>query len=91
MGPGFIFTGLILIGAERIGNGRKDIKEKKLMDSLLIGAGQGLDAWGIRSGMTITTGLALGLERGFAADYAFVKHSGNIGRSISGCFGCGTG
>ena len=25
-----------------------------------------------RSGMTITTGLALGLERGFAADYAFL-------------------
>lgn len=42
LGPGFIFTGLVLIGAERIGNGRKDIKEMKLVDSLLIGAGQGL-------------------------------------------------
>jgi len=74
LGPGFIFTGLILIGAERIGNGRKDIKEMKLMDSLLIGAGQGLALMpGVsRSGMTITTGLALGLERGFAADYAFL-------------------
>ncbi|HPU22105.1 MAG TPA: undecaprenyl-diphosphate phosphatase [Thermoclostridium caenicola] len=74
LGPGFVFTGLILIGAEKIGNGRKDLENMKLVDSLLIGAGQGLALMpGVsRSGMTITTGLALGLDRGFAADYAFL-------------------
>jgi len=74
LGPGFAFTGLILIGAEKIGNGRKDLENMKLVDSLLIGAGQGLALMpGVsRSGMTITTGLALGLDRGFAADYAFL-------------------
>lgn len=74
LGPGFVFTGLFLIGAEKIGNGRKDLENMKLVDSLLIGAGQGLALMpGVsRSGMTITTGLALGLDRGFAADYAFL-------------------
>ncbi len=74
LGPGFIFTGLVLLGAERIGNGRKDIKEMKPTDALLIGTGQGLALLpGIsRSGTTISSGLALGLERGFAADYAFL-------------------
>jgi len=74
LGPGFIFTGLVLLGAERIGNGRKDIREMKLTDALLIGTGQGLALLpGIsRSGTTISSGLALGLERGFAADYAFL-------------------
>jgi len=74
LGPGFVFTGLVLIGAEKIGNGRKELEHMKLVDSLLIGAGQGLALMpGVsRSGMTITTGLALGLDRGFAADYAFL-------------------
>lgn len=74
LGPGFIFTGLILIGAEKIGNGRKGIKEMKASDTLLIGVGQGIAILPSisRSGMTISTGLALGLERGFAADYAFL-------------------
>lgn len=74
LGPGFVFTGLVLIGAGKIGNGRKNIQEMKLVDSLLIGAGQGIALMpGVsRSGMTISTGLALGLERGFAADYAFL-------------------
>lgn len=74
LGPGFVFTGLVLIGAEKIGNGRKELEHMKLADSLLIGAGQGLALMpGVsRSGMTITTGLALGLDRGFAADYAFL-------------------
>lgn len=74
LGPGFLFTGLVLLGAERIGTGRKELEEMKLTDSLLIGAAQGLALLpGVsRSGMTITSGLALGLERGFAADYAFL-------------------
>jgi undecaprenyl-diphosphatase len=74
LGPGFIFTGLVLIGAEKIGNGRKEIKEMKASDTLLIGVGQGIALLPSisRSGMTISTGLALGLERGFAADYAFL-------------------
>jgi len=74
LAPGFIFTGLVLLGAERIGNGRKDIERMKLTDALLIGTAQGIALMpGVsRSGMTITSGLALGLGRGFAADYAFL-------------------
>jgi len=74
LGPGFILTGLVLIGAEKIGTGKKDLDKMKISDSLLVGTGQGLALLpGVsRSGMTITAGLALGLERGFAADYAFL-------------------
>ena len=74
LGPGFIFTGLVLIVAEKIGSGRKGIKEMTPTDTLLIGVGQGIALLPSisRSGMTISTGLALGLERGFAADYAFL-------------------
>jgi undecaprenyl-diphosphatase len=74
LGPGFIFTGAVLIIAEKMGSGRKGLTEMKPMDSILIGVGQGVALLPSisRSGMTITTGLALGLERGFAADFAFL-------------------
>lgn len=74
LGPGFIFTGIALVLAERIGNGRKQIKELSVKDSLLIGTAQGIAILPSvsRSGMTITTGLALGLDRGFAADFSFL-------------------
>lgn len=74
LGPGFIFTGLILFVAEKVGNGRKGIKEMTPTDTLLVGVAQGMALLPSisRSGMTITTGLALGLERGFAADFAFL-------------------
>lgn len=74
LGPGFIFTGLAIVFAEKIGNGRKGLEELKTTDSLMIGAAQGIALLPSvsRSGMTITTSLALGLEKGFAADFSFL-------------------
>lgn len=74
LGPGFLFTGLALIISEKIAAGKKDLKELKTSDSLIIGLGQGVALLPSisRSGMTITTALALGLEKGFAADFAFL-------------------
>lgn len=74
LGPGFIFTGLALIFAEKMANGRKGLQELKTSDSLLIGAAQGIALMPAvsRSGMTITASLALGLEKGFAADFCFL-------------------
>lgn len=74
LGPGFIFTGLALIISERIATGKKGLKELKTSDSLIIGIGQAIAILPSvsRSGMTITTALALGLERGFAADFSFL-------------------
>lgn len=74
LGPGFIFTGLAIVVAEKIGNGRKGLTELKTTDSLMIGAAQGIALLPSvsRSGMTITTSLALGLEKGFAADFSFL-------------------
>ncbi|NLM74978.1 MAG: undecaprenyl-diphosphate phosphatase [Clostridiaceae bacterium] len=74
LGPGFIFTGLALLFSEKVGNGQKGLEELKTTDSLMIGAAQGIALFPAvsRSGMTITTSLALGLERGFAADFSFL-------------------
>lgn len=74
LGPGFIFTGLALLFSEKVGNGKKGLEELKTTDSLLIGTAQGIALFPAvsRSGMTITTSLALGLERGFAADFSFL-------------------
>lgn len=74
LGPGFIITGLAIIVSERMATGNKGIEELTTTDSLLIGTGQGLALLPSisRSGMTIATSLALGLEKGFAADFAFL-------------------
>jgi undecaprenyl-diphosphatase len=74
LGPGFIFTGIVLILSGKIANGKKEIGEMSPLDTILIGTGQGIALLPSisRSGMTIATGLALGLEKGFAADYAFL-------------------
>lgn len=74
LGPGFIFTGLAIVFAERMATGQKGLKELKTTDSLMIGAAQGIALLPSvsRSGMTITTSLALGLEKGFAADFSFL-------------------
>lgn len=74
LGPGFIFTGLAIVLAEKIANGRKGLKELKTTDSLMIGAAQGIALLPSvsRSGMTITTALALGMEKSFAADFSFL-------------------
>lgn len=74
LGPGFIFTGFALYFSEKIGNGRKGLKELKTSDSLIIGSAQGIALLPAvsRSGMTITSSLALGLDRSFAADFSFL-------------------
>lgn len=74
LGPGFLFTGLAIIIAEKLSNGKKGLEELKTTDSLLIGTAQGIALLPSvsRSGMTITTSLILGLQRGFAADFSFL-------------------
>jgi undecaprenyl-diphosphatase len=74
LGPGFIFTGLAIALGEKLGNGRKGLEELKTSDSLLMGAAQGIALLPSvsRSGMTITTALALGFCREFAADFSFL-------------------
>lgn len=74
LGPGFIFTGFALFFSEKIGNGKKGLKELKISDSIIIGSAQGIALLPAvsRSGMTITSSLALGLDRGFAADFSFL-------------------
>lgn len=74
LGPGFIFTGLAIALAEKLGNGRKGLEELKTSDSLMMGAAQGIALLPSvsRSGMTITTALALGFNRAFAADFSFL-------------------
>ncbi len=74
LGPGFLFTGLALIISEKIIDGKKGLEELETTDSLIIGTAQGIALLPSvsRSGMTITTSLMLGLEKGFAADFAFL-------------------
>lgn len=74
LGPGFIFTGLAIMLAQKMANGRKGLEELKTTDSLMIGAAQGIALLPSvsRSGMTITTALALGLKKEFAAEFSFL-------------------
>ncbi|NLB80005.1 MAG: undecaprenyl-diphosphate phosphatase [Clostridiaceae bacterium] len=74
LGPGFLFTGLAIIIDSKVADGKKGLKELKTTDSIVIGTAQGIALLPAvsRSGMTITTSLMLGLERGFAADFAFL-------------------
>ncbi len=74
LGPGFIFTGLAIYFAEKLGNGRRGLNELRTSDSLMMGAAQGIALLPSvsRSGMTITTALALGLGKEFAADFSFL-------------------
>lgn len=77
--PYVIAASLIAIGvvmwlAERAGRFKKDIGEVSLADSLAIGASQALAIVpGVsRSGITISTGLFRGLNRGAAARFSFL-------------------
>ena len=74
LGPGFLFTGTALMIAQKLADGKKGLEELKTSDSLLIGMAQGIALLPSvsRSGMTITTSLILGLQRGFAADFSFL-------------------
>lgn len=74
LGAGFIFTGLILMLAENIGKKERDLEKMKVSDPLLIGTAQAVAMLPAvsRSGMTISSALALGIERKTAADFSFL-------------------
>ncbi|MBQ3122697.1 MAG: undecaprenyl-diphosphatase UppP [Firmicutes bacterium] len=74
IGVGLLFTGTILILAERLGAGRKSVKEMKFRDAFIVGMMQGVAiAPGVsRSGSTLVGGLSTGLNREFAVKFAFL-------------------
>ena len=69
-----ILTGLLLLIADRMKPGKKSELEATYNEACLIGIAQGLAILpGLsRSGSTITTGLIVGYERGFAVKYSFI-------------------
>ncbi len=71
---GLVFTGFILIIAERTGKSEKGVMEMRWLHAILIGCMQGVAIYpGIsRSGSTLFGGLMAGLERGFAVKFAFL-------------------
>lgn len=74
LGVGFIFTGLILMYADSTGKKARKLDQMKIRDPLLVGASQAIAMLPAvsRSGMTISTALALGIERKTAADFSFL-------------------
>jgi undecaprenyl-diphosphatase len=66
--------GVLLLLADRLGRQAQYMEDLSLKDTLLIGLSQALAVFpGVsRSGATITTGLALGLEREEAARFSFL-------------------
>jgi len=74
IGIGLLFTGTILILAEKLGAGRKTVKEMKFRDAFIVGMMQGVAiAPGVsRSGSTLVGGLSTGLNREFAVKFAFL-------------------
>lgn len=71
---GFVFTGAILLIAERSGKEDKGIMEMKFRHAIFVGCMQGIAICpGIsRSGSTLFGGLMAGLERTFAVKFAFL-------------------
>jgi len=74
LGFGFLFTGIILMLAENAGKKERSMEEMKVSDPLLIGTAQAVAMLPAvsRSGMTISSALALGIERKTAADFSFL-------------------
>lgn len=66
--------GLLLLAADRLGAKQRDERSVTLRDGLLIGCAQALALvpGTSRSGITMTAGLALGLDRTGAARFAFL-------------------
>ena len=71
---GFILTGIILLLSDRLKNNTKTIDDIGFLDATLIGIAQAIAVFpGIsRSGSTITSSLARGLNREEAARFAFL-------------------
>lgn len=74
IGFNFIFTGLILLYADSRRDGRKKIRNMSIFDSLIVGTMQGVAILPAvsRSGMTISTCLARGMDRENAARFSFL-------------------
>lgn len=70
----FLFTSLLLFGADRVVAGRKTARDMQYRDALLVGAAQAIAPFpGIsRSGSTISMGLFAGLDREFAISFSFI-------------------
>ena len=69
-----IFTGIILLISEHLAKKITEKREVNLKNSILMGLAQGLAALPgfSRSGLTIATGLFLGMDRATAARYSFL-------------------
>ena len=69
-----LVTGCILFLSDRCGGGRKNGRTATVKDVLLVGLAQGAATIpGLsRSGITISAGMALGFERGFAVRFSFL-------------------
>ena len=69
-----LLTGCILFLSDRYGGGRKDGRTATVKDVLLVGVAQGMATIpGLsRSGTTISAGMALGFDRGFAVRFSFL-------------------
>lgn len=74
IGAAFLVTGLVLFGSDRLRNGHGNEKNMSVGGAVAVGAAQALATVpGLsRSGMTISAGIATGLNRDFAAKFSFL-------------------
>lgn len=74
IGTSLIVLGIILAFAEKLGKFKKDLKEIKWYDALIVGFAQtlALIPGSSRSGTTITAGIFLGFKRETAARFSFL-------------------
>lgn len=74
IGIGLLITGVILMVAEKMGRGKKNVDRMKFRSAIFIGIMQGIAITpGIsRSGSTLFGGLITGLDRKFAVKFAFL-------------------
>lgn len=74
IGAAFLVTGLVLFASDRLKNGRGNEKTMSVGGAVVIGVAQALATVpGLsRSGMTISAGVATGLDREFAAKFSFL-------------------
>ncbi len=74
IGIALILTGFILYVADRMVPGRRNEKNMRIRDALVVGVCQAIAVIpGLsRSGTTITAGIATGLDREFAVKYSFL-------------------
>jgi undecaprenyl-diphosphatase len=74
LGFEFLATGIIILFAERLNNGRKNVHETSYLDAAFIGVMQGAAIMPAisRSGLTISGALMRNLDREFAAKFSFL-------------------